>query len=244
TLAAYSRLDAELTLILDEAEQAFAMDQGHRTSISSDLRLAALLYRMERKGVGLDAPGMRAEAAKLSELIREAGLKVPFRGSTGMPTPPAAVKYFFGPPPDGLELVPFDDKMTKGGATKGPQPQVDEEVIARLVKQGIPGAAEYAKFAELKAAYEKWYLPSPASAAATAGSAPPTSRALWSAAGSPSSAGRPRQCPSTTRFLKGSGLRATSLPPSPAMRRGRWTPARPRSALPPAWLRKRTCTGC
>jgi len=161
TLAAYSRLDAELTLILDEAEQAFAMDQGHRTSISSDLRLAALLYRMERKGVGLDAPGMRAEAAKLSELIREAGLKVPFRGSTGMPTPPAAVKYFFGPPPDGLELLPFDDKMTKGGATRGPQPQVDEEVIARLVKQGIPGAAEYAKFAELKAAYEKWYLPWP-----------------------------------------------------------------------------------
>lgn len=162
-LGPYSRLDAELTLILDEYEQAFNMDQGHRTAISSDIRLAALLYRMERRGVRLDAPGMRAEAAKLSTMIREAGLKVPFRGSTGMPTPPAAVKYFFGPADQGgLELIPFSDKMTKGGLAKGPQPQVDEEVITRLAAQDIPGAAEYAKFAELKAAYEKWYLPWPA----------------------------------------------------------------------------------
>ena len=162
-LQPYSRLDAELTLILDEYEQAFDQDTGHRTAISSDIRLAALLYRMERKGVGLDAPGMRDEARKLSKLIEEAAALVPFRGSTGAPTPPAAVRYFFGPEDQGgLGLIPFSDKMTAGGKTRGPQPQVDEEVIERLAKQGVPGAREYAEYAGLKAALEKWYQPWPA----------------------------------------------------------------------------------
>jgi DNA polymerase I-like protein with 3'-5' exonuclease and polymerase domains len=162
-LKPYSRLDAELTLIAHEFEIDQDTDAAQRSAIALDLRLARLLYRMERRGVGLDVPGMRAEAAKLAAMIEEAGHRVPFKGGTGRPTPPAAVAYFFGPASKGgLELLPYDDKMTKGGKVKGPQPQVDEEVITRLTKLGAPGAAEYGEYAGLKAGYEKWYLPWPA----------------------------------------------------------------------------------
>ena len=163
-LGPYSRLDAELTLILFEYQQALLddADETKRRLISADLKLSALLFRMERRGVGLDAPGMRAECAHLSDLVAKAATRVPFKGGTGRPTPPSAVKYFFGPEPDGLGLIPFSDKMTAGGATRGPQPQVDEETIARLIKMDIPGAQEYADYAELKAGMEKWYQPWPA----------------------------------------------------------------------------------
>lgn len=160
-LGPYSKLDAELTLLLYEDEQSVLEGRADRTldkQVSDDLRLCRLLYRMERKGVGLDVAGMRQEAADLWKLVREAGAAVPFKGGTGMPTPPAAVKYFFGAPAaGGLGLLPYDDKLTK---TR--RPQVDEEVIERLVRRGEPGAREYQTYAELKAAFEKWYQPWPA----------------------------------------------------------------------------------
>ena len=161
-LGPYSKLDAELTLIAHEFETGMVWEPSQRSSVGSDLALARVLYGMERRGVGLDVPGMLREAGKLSGMVRAAGERVPFRGSTGAPTPPAAVRYFFGDPPGGLGLLPFNDKMTAGGKTRGPQPQVDEEVITRLEKQGVPGAAQYAEYAGLKAALEKWYQPWPA----------------------------------------------------------------------------------
>lgn len=162
-LEAYSRQDAELTLIAFEHESALIdpADQAQQVNISDDIRLARCLYRMERRGVGLDVPGMRAETTKLAARVREAAQLVPFKGGTGAPTPPAAVKWFFSDPPDGLGLIPYSDKMTKGGRTRGPQPQVDEETIDRLIKVDAQGAREYAAYAELKAGMEKWYMPWP-----------------------------------------------------------------------------------
>jgi DNA polymerase I-like protein with 3'-5' exonuclease and polymerase domains len=161
-LSGYSELDAQLTLILYEYQQGLLEQQPDATwakLIAEDLKLAKLLFRMERRGVGLDAAGMHDECEALGKLVREAAALVPFKGGTGAPTPPAAVKYFFGPPEQGgLGLMPFSDKLT----AKTARPQVDEEVIARLIKQGAPGAQEYAAYAELKAAREKWYLPWPA----------------------------------------------------------------------------------
>jgi DNA polymerase I-like protein with 3'-5' exonuclease and polymerase domains len=163
-LGPYSRLDAELTLIAYETEQDLldSTSEVQARLIADDLRLARILYAMERRGTGLDADGMRAEGQKLTAMVADAAKLVPFRGGTGRPTPPAAVKYFFGDPPAGQGVLPFDDKMTRGGLTRGPRPQVDEEVIARLSKMGVPGADEYAAYAELKAANEKWYVPWPA----------------------------------------------------------------------------------
>ena len=160
-LGPYSKLDAELTLILFEYQQELIRsgDDVKGRLISDDLKLARLLYRMERRGVGLDASGMRDESHKLASMVIAAGAAVPFKGGTGAPTPPAAVKYFFGAPADGgLGLLPFSDKLT----AKTARPQVDEEVISRLVKMEAPGAREYAEYAGLKAGLEKWYLPWPA----------------------------------------------------------------------------------
>jgi DNA polymerase I-like protein with 3'-5' exonuclease and polymerase domains len=158
-LGSYSELDAILTLLLYEHQQRELEENSSksgalaRSHIAEELRLQATLYGMERRGVGLDGDGMRHEDAKLAGLVSEAEKSIPFRA-----TYPGAQKYFFGAPADGgLGLLRFNDKVTKSG-----NPQVDEEVIERLVKQEVPGAREFAHFAELKAAREKWYSAWPA----------------------------------------------------------------------------------
>jgi hypothetical protein len=155
-LGPYSRTDAVLTLLLAEHNHA-RLDQSSPTwkHIQDELRLAQTLYYMELRAVGFDVAGCRDEERKLVKLITEAAHAVPFKGGNGKPTPPGAVKYFFGPPSEGGQgLLPYNDKLT---ATK--RPQVDEEVIARLVKRGVAGAQEYADYAELQSARSKWYAP-------------------------------------------------------------------------------------
>jgi DNA polymerase I-like protein with 3'-5' exonuclease and polymerase domains len=75
------------------------------------------------------------------------------------PTYPGAQKYFFGPEEDGgLGHLPYDDKMTAPSKTHPQgQPQVDEETISRLAAEGLPHAKEFKRYAELRAANEKWY---------------------------------------------------------------------------------------
>jgi DNA polymerase I-like protein with 3'-5' exonuclease and polymerase domains len=153
----YARRDAQLTYLLYEYQQSQLTDQIS-IRIEEEQALMRTLYGMEKRAVGFDVDGCRRESVKLSGLIKEAAAAVPFKGGTGKPTGPAAVKYFFGAPKDGgLGYLPYADKMTKGGS-----PQVDDESVQRLIKLGAPGAKEYAHFQELSSAQSKWYAAFPA----------------------------------------------------------------------------------
>lgn len=156
-LGPYADLDARYTLLLFEWQTRGLENSADadrlRKLISRKIRLTRVLYSMEERGVGFDIGLCRQQDEKLAGMVKEAALLVPFKGGTGQPTAPAAQKWFFGAPKDGgLGHLPYNDKMTAGG-----KPQVDEEVIERLAKDGIPGAKEYQAYAELKAAREKWY---------------------------------------------------------------------------------------
>lgn len=159
----YAMYDAGFTLLLDEHQQDwFASGDPIAASFEPHVRrefnLMRTLCRMEFRGVGFrkDVSLQQAEEADrrmevLRQQLADAGMaKV---------TPPGARKYFFGLPEEGgLGRIPYSDKMTKGGASgTNPQPQVDDEVIARLVKDGVPGAEVYAQHEKLKSANAKWY---------------------------------------------------------------------------------------
>lgn len=153
----YARLDAELTLLLHERQQS-EMNVTILSRVEEEMALMRTLLAMELRGVGFDREGCLKQLAVLDELIRSAAEQVPFRGGNGKPTAPAAAKYFFGAAQDGGQgLLPYSDKLTRGG-----RPQTDEEVIARLVKLGVPGAREYARYQELNSARSKWYAAYPA----------------------------------------------------------------------------------
>lgn len=153
-LEEYARLDAQLTLIAHEhQQQRLSDDDDQDTQLSLSLikrqeRLSAVLWAMEERGVKFDVEWCLEQDALLEKLAAEAEASVPFR-----PTYPGAQKYFFGPVSEGgLQLIPFSDKLTKSG-----RPQVDEDVITRLVKQDVTGAREFQALMELRSARAKWY---------------------------------------------------------------------------------------
>jgi DNA polymerase I-like protein with 3'-5' exonuclease and polymerase domains len=153
-LEPYSKTDAVLTLLLHENQVSrLSYMEGPdgdlaRRLIARQEALSRTLYYMEERGVGADKTFWLGQDRVLTKLVAESRAQLPFR-----PTPDGARKWFFGPPAEGgLGLLPFSDKLTPGG--KG---QVDEDVIARLIKLGADGAAEYQTFAGLKSASEKWF---------------------------------------------------------------------------------------
>lgn len=149
----YAKMDAALTILLRE-QQWGLLEEEYRfvmSHIDREFDLMKVLYRMEGRGVGFDvSTALRME--KLIEAERQrVAATLPFE-----PTPNRARKYFFGDPPEGLGHFPFDDKLT----AKGQQPQVDDEVIARLAKEDWEGqdvAKVYQRHEALKSANAKWY---------------------------------------------------------------------------------------
>lgn len=153
----YAELDAGLTLLLNERQNELLQDPAnwHQVvHVRNELELMRTLYNMERRGIGFDAEAARRQVEVIERLKAEAAAKLPFK-----PTYPGARGYFFGPEDKGgLGLIPFSDKMTKPSKTHpAGQPQVDEEVVARLVKSDVPNAATFERYAELDSARAKWY---------------------------------------------------------------------------------------
>lgn len=159
----YAELDAALTLLLFEYQTdllddaAFELERRHARR---EFALMGTLYGMERRGIGYAVERSRQQADICRKLMEEVASGLPFK-----PTYPGAQKYFFGPaededgnPTGNLGHLPYNDKITKPSKThpKG-QPQVDEEVIDRLVKEGVSNAREFARWAELSSANSKWY---------------------------------------------------------------------------------------
>jgi DNA polymerase I-like protein with 3'-5' exonuclease and polymerase domains len=162
-LRPYAALDAALTIVLYEYQLDLLDDAAFGNELRHarrELALMRTLYGMERRGIGYAVDESREQADIARKLMDEVASGLPFK-----PTYPGAQKYFFGPaedeegnPTGNLGHLPYSDKMTAPSKThpKG-QPQVDEEVIDRLAKEGVPHAKEFARWAELSSANSKWY---------------------------------------------------------------------------------------
>lgn len=180
----YARVDAELTLLLWEYQQSVLdpeADAQFWKHFGREMALCHVLLHMEDRGVGFDVEGCMNAAKVLTAEFDAVAQRLPFKGGTGRPTPEAARRFFFRDPelermPDdegdpepirpGTEdfrgLEPFPGKMTKGSDKSPPKPQVDDEVVQRLVQLKAPWAEEYAIHEGLKSALSKWYEPWPA----------------------------------------------------------------------------------
>jgi DNA polymerase I-like protein with 3'-5' exonuclease and polymerase domains len=159
----YAMYDAGFTLLLHEYQQDwFASGDPVAASfephVRREFRLMLTLCRMEFRGVGYDKAKSLAQAAEVDRRMEQTAKELVAAGMEKV-TPHGARKYFFGLPEEGgLGRIPYSDKMTKGGASgTNPQPQVDDEVISRLVKDKVPGAELYAQHEKLKSANAKWY---------------------------------------------------------------------------------------
>lgn len=188
-LGPYAAKDAELTLRLSEHQEALiaegAVPEIDVDIIFKEVALAKTLFKMECRRVGLDAPGMREEATKMEQAIKDIEKQLPFEPSIN-----AAKRYFFGPKEaGGLGLVPVkvsdvcqactfnrakgkQAKNTKKELCAGNNhqwsPSLDSEVVARLAADKVPGAGLYAHLANMNSALSKWYRAWPYKAVETA----------------------------------------------------------------------------
>jgi DNA polymerase I-like protein with 3'-5' exonuclease and polymerase domains len=173
----YAAKDAELTYRLADHQEELiaegAVPELDVTIINNELELAKCLFKMELRGVGFDADGMRVEADKMIEEIKLIEEELPFEASIN-----AAKRYFFGPiDQGGLGLVPVkvsdvcelctynrakkkQAKNTKKELCKGDhkwKASLDSEVVARLVADKVPGADQWQHLANMNSALSKWY---------------------------------------------------------------------------------------
>lgn len=147
----YAGKDAELTLRLFKHHQALiaegALSEVDQDIIAQELALSKLLFKMELRGVGLDADAMRVEADKMRVEIERLKGQLPF----DPPNITGAKRWFFGyKSEDNLEIIPI--KTTPKGA-----PCLDAEVIARLAADNVPGAKEWLHICNMQSALSKWY---------------------------------------------------------------------------------------
>lgn len=143
----YAAKDAEQTIRLAHYHWQM-IDEGAITSDDTriyheqELPLVKLLYLMEQRGVGFDSEGMRDEAKRMLDAVRQLEEQLPFKPANIN----GAKQYFFGM----LNIPPV--KVTDGGGDC-----LDAEVVARLVADNVPGASQWQDLADLKSALGKWY---------------------------------------------------------------------------------------
>lgn len=152
----YAAKDAELTILLEEYQQARLEEEPYLSPLLNvDFENMQVLYRMERRGIGFDSVKAQEMANLLAFERAEVAGRLPFRA-----TPPGAKKFFF------LEAgrAPFKGKVTDNCRKKHPKgcitcPQLDEEVQEWLVRDEVEHAKEYRLHEQIKSAESKWYRP-------------------------------------------------------------------------------------
>lgn len=145
-IAPYAAKDAELTLRLYYHQlRRIEQGEGRRDWIDRELELMRLLYRIETRGLVFDPEAARQASKTLAAKQRELAKTLPFRPNT-----PAAKKYFFGPRPRGLELVPY-------ATTDGGDPQLTAEILERMVADRVPLAVQWRDWNKIATARSRWY---------------------------------------------------------------------------------------
>jgi DNA polymerase I-like protein with 3'-5' exonuclease and polymerase domains len=170
-LEPYAAQDAELTLRLYE-RHLWEIESGEcgdphvvMEVCEREVDLAICLFRMERRGVGFNHELSLVEADRLNSaalvaadsfrLEQLAHFPKRYEQLASVPavTESTARAFWFNKPTDpqpGLGLKPV--KETAGG-----QSSVAKDVVASLVKRGVPGADHYERYNQCSTAASMWY---------------------------------------------------------------------------------------
>lgn len=157
----YASLDARLTLRLylrqlwdvGRASEA-GVPGGVPAPVRGDLmdlllrrmEVTRMLVRTERRGVPFSAQEAERARVELAAQMQRVAQSLPFAPNIG-----AAKRYWFGPRSEGgLGLAPY--ATTAGGAVS-----LTEQVLRRMVDDGVPGAGEYARYKGWGSAVSRWY---------------------------------------------------------------------------------------
>lgn len=167
----YAGEDADMTIHLDAYELELLemgdIDPIDWKIIEQEEALSELLYKMERRGIGLDRAGMREAARQMELEAARVAESLPFKPANVN----AAKEWFY----ETLNLVPIKTtptcrhcglNMETGKSRKKNldascsherSPSLDTEVAARLAQEGHRGAREWQHLANIKSALSKWY---------------------------------------------------------------------------------------
>lgn len=138
----YAANDARLTLRLYEQQLSrLTAGEARQKWIDIEHGLLRALYRMEQRGIGYDRSRSLEAADQVAAMAAEIAKDLPFDSTLN-----GAKAYFF----TSKGVVPY--KLTPKGA-----PQLDDEVLNKMVKDRIEYAAEYQLFKKLKQAESLWF---------------------------------------------------------------------------------------
>lgn len=148
----YAATDAELTLMLEEEQQARIQIGDHPPKlweqIDKEFELSRVLLKMERRGVAYDVERSREGAERLRNWMGGIEIDLPYNPSKL----DEVRKFYFAPEEEGgLGLIPLKLSDKTG------VPSVDEAQIRLFVQAGRPWAAQYDEWSHCKSALGKWY---------------------------------------------------------------------------------------
>ena len=158
-IAKYAEQDARLTIRLLERQkrEIKAGKLGYLTgsggvlspkeAIQRRLDTMFMLYRVEKRGLPFNHERAQKVSKELNDMRLAFEATLPFKPATL----PAAKKFWFGERKDGgLGLTPYS--TTEAGAA-----QVNEMIINKMIKDGVPAADTWRDIQKLKTADERWY---------------------------------------------------------------------------------------
>lgn len=141
-LGPYAAKDAELALMLTLLQQQrFESGEGSMRFMKREMDKMEAFYQMEVRGIGYDASKSLEIAGVLEGRIEKLRAGLPFE-----PEVNAAKRYFYGV----KGMTPY--KATEKGA-----PSLDDEVIKKMVKDGVEWAEEFQEIRKLQTAVSMWY---------------------------------------------------------------------------------------
>lgn len=141
-MSPYATRDAELTVLLWAYQMVqIEAGEGSLARIRHRIEVMRVLYRMERRGLEFDAAACLEAADQLAKRAETLARELPFK-----PTLPGARNYFFKQ----QGIIPY--KTTEKGT-----PQLDDEVLRRMIEDGVAHAQEYADYTDLTTALSMWY---------------------------------------------------------------------------------------
>lgn len=142
----YSTGDVKLTYQVWEHQQAqLEAGEGSRAEVERELEYTKVLWRIESRGLPLDASAMLDACAVLQAKVEELEKDLPFPNSAAGAKAWFYDKHGYEPP-----------TLTESG-----KPSVDAEAMRLLANQNAPGAALYAEIAQIQTALKMWYQPWP-----------------------------------------------------------------------------------
>lgn len=145
----YAASDGELSISLYHRQRAELEERGEDArQMKRELEVMRVLYRMETRGLPYDSVGSMAAAELLRGAQSRIAAKLPFDPSKGS----EVKRFYFGKREEGgLGHLPYSVTEKKG------EPQLNEDVLRKMLKDDLPWAGELAEYNRLDTALSMWY---------------------------------------------------------------------------------------